>query len=123
MLIWTLIIILMGGGSSTSYAIDHIPFHTQDACEHVKKQIELEIPKYTTFYKMCRIRQMMTLEKTHFLTIYNAFGYSPGGRYIERDNKIFLVVSEKGKYAVDRKTVKKLNKLHPCFGVQRIVYR
>lgn len=65
----------------------------------------------------------MKLSKTHFQTVYDAFGYSPGGVNVVRDGKLFVVVKEFGPFPADRKTVRKLNKLHPCFGVKRIVFR
>lgn len=65
----------------------------------------------------------MKLAKTHFQTVYDAFGYSPGGVHIKRHGKTFMVVKETGRFKADRKTVRKLNKLHPCFGVKRIVFR
>lgn len=58
---------------------------------------------------------MIKLEKTYFSTIYNAFGYSPGGTYITKKDKKFFVINSR-----DKKKIKELNKLHPCFGIEKI---
>lgn len=67
----------------------------------------------------------MKLAKNHFSTVYNALGYSPGSTNVYRDEKLFVRINPINYLGqnVDRKIIRQLNKLHPCFGVKRIIFR
>ena len=59
----------------------------------------------------------MKIEKNYFTTLYNAFGYSPGGKFTYLYGEMYFEIES----GADPVIIGELNKLHPMFGVDCIV--